>query len=351
LLQDSNIKVAVLCGNERQPCKSLEVLKQNDNISEIIPLMTCSDLYNRKNDAHLMLVCEKNILNILLKSVTKGKLNAFVLDPQAPIEMAQMFLRILKREKNSLQLLAPTILMMAPMLDETEAWRRNWLDRFRHDVIEEMPIYRAEVFFNSSLSSFEMGLISSGDEDFTKHLVDVMSSIENKTGLVSDLRKIQGGVPKFHEVYEHIKFPPDAYDQSDILKQWNSQQPVAFQALFQLEGSVKTSRSRVKAAFENAVLNSFSSKIHEYKDVGDGSLFVSLNANRTAIVLWDGDRHIDVNIFDSSHKKIFAKKFSEKFKFKIPKYEVALLDEQPRGFGRVVNFFEDIEPRSDPFWA
>merc|ERR1719445_1024858 len=119
-----------------------------------------------------MYACEKIILNKLFEFVTEEmKLRVIILDPGAPMEMAQILIRILTSRMNKIKLLAPNILVMGTMLDETETWKRNWLERFRHDIIHYDPVFRAEVLFNSSDSSMEMGIVSSGDGAFTKHLL------------------------------------------------------------------------------------------------------------------------------------------------------------------------------------
>jgi len=361
LLRDNNVFVAVLCG-EQKPCNSLDILKNNDKITKIIPLIACPNLKddNEYTDPGLnpMLICENHMLNIINDSVTEeNKIRVVILDSKASLELAQIILKILKSRKYKHRFLAPDILVMATMLDETETWKRHWLERFRHDIVVREPLYRAEVLFNTSEASVEMGVTSSGDEDFMEHLADLISNIEDRTSLVSDVRNIQGGLWKIqeNENFHPIYFHSNDYDQSDILKQWKSQQPVGFQAVFQLESTNterKISVAQVKAAVQNAVISSSSSsKIHEFSNVGDGSLLVSLISNGTVLVTWDGRKHIDINLFVFSHDNKFPEKFLKDFQFKISNMKLVLRDEQPRGYGRVVNYSTDVSERSVPRWA
>merc|ERR1719232_705080 len=325
LIQESDVKAIVLCGYESQPCKSQEVLEKNEKITEVIPLLACPNLKDGDEKLKLLIDCEKSALNILLKSVTENKkFHVIVLDRMAPIEMAQVMLRIIRSRRNKARLITSHILVLATMLDGTETWKRNWLDRFRHDVIVREPLYRSEVLFNSSTSSLEMGVTSSGDRVFTKHLVEVVSNIENKTGLLSDVKNIQGGLWEYMEEFKPKCFEPHDYDQSAPLKQWNSQRPVGFQSIFQLEGKRKISAAIVRYAFDNSV------KPKIFNDVGDGLLFVSLMSGGIVIVVWDGKKHVDVNIFSYSLEQNYAKRILDKFKLVLPTFEVVLLDEQPR---------------------
>jgi len=353
LLRDNNAFAVVLC-DEHKPCNSLEILKKNDKISEVIPLTVCPNLknINEHTDSSLnsMLSCHNNMLKNFLSLTIEKKIRVIVLDSNAPIELAQIVLKIFRRYKR--KLLSSDILVTATMLDETETWKRNWLERFRHDIVIREPLYRAEVLFNASDARMEMGVTSSGDEVFTKHLVDVISNIEEKTSLVSDVRNIKGGLWKFQQDFDPPFFLPDDYDQSEPLKQWNSQQPVGLQNVFQLENTNayrKINLDQVKNAVEKAVITS--SKIHEFSSVGDGFLFVSLISGGTVVVTWDGHKHIDINLFIFSHNKKIAKKFLKDFQSNFPHLKLVLHDEQPRGLGRVVSFLDVIEPRTVPRWA
>lgn len=254
LMQHDNIVATVLCGNETLNCKSIQILQKNDDINEIIPLICCPSLkegIKEYSELYLddMLTCERQVFEILNLALTDISLGLIVLDPTAPIEMAQILLRILNSGRNKRQFFSSQILVLATMLKETETWKRNWLDRFRHDIIIYEPVFRAEVLFNTSDSSIEMGLVLTDDETFTKHLMHVISKIENKTGLVSDVRNIQAGLFKQQHDFEPSQFfLPHDYDQTSSLKQWNSQQPIGFQTIFQLEMKDPTSAATIKDA-------------------------------------------------------------------------------------------------------
>merc|ERR1712194_237464 len=172
---------------------------------------------------------------------------------------------------------------------------------------------------------------------------------------MGDVRNIQGGLWKFQENFDPPFFLPDDYDQSEPLKQWNSQQPAGFQTVFQLEtkkANSGISSPKVKAAVKEALMTlSSSSKIHEFNNDSNGSLFVSLVPSGTVVVTWDGYNHVDINLFTFSHDSKISKHFLIVFQLKISNLKVVLLDEQPRGYGRVVNFLDDINQRTVPRWA
>jgi hypothetical protein len=199
--------------------------------------------------------------------------------------------------------------------------------------------------------------------------MDVVSSVEKKTGLVSDVRDIKGGLyvkdPNWQ--WSHF-FLPEDYDQAGPLEQWRSQQPVGYQTVVQLEKhenkKVDLDSESIKAAIKDSLSKMESVSWEESKEmdmaeiqvssgVGDGCVITALWASGSCIALWDGRAHLDLNLFTNAESEEAANEFVTLFKGHFPKKSLttALRDSQPRGFGRVVNFLEDIQPRRDPHWA
>jgi hypothetical protein len=213
-------------------------------------------------------------------------------------------------------------------------------------------------------------------------------------------------------------FLPSDYDFSKPLEQYMAQQPLCQQTLFQLEGHrffvgdrvmaihseddpnfyAGTIRSvsddffynilfddgdfaeevavvNIRARSQNsegslsrgmlfsALLFALSSeetegaKVEEIKVPGDGTLFAAFWSSGTVIGLWDGRDHFDLNILTFFEKDDVHNGIYERLASKIPFLKVALRDEQPRGYGRVVLFNDDLEEedeeseRQKPHWA
>ena len=69
------------------------------------------------------------------------------------------------------------------------------------------------------------------------------------------------------------------------------------------------------------------------------------------IVLWDGRGHVDLNLFLYDEDDQFAKAFEKALTFELKVVQLALKDEQPRGIGRVVNFYGDLQDFNEkPRW-
>jgi len=285
-----------------------------------------------------------------------------VVDSSAPFVMGQILHKIFKRKRYREVLFGEDVLFVSTMVDERESWKRNLLERVRK-IIKQDPVFRAEVIMNSTDSSMELGLISSGDDLFFEHLVDVRKSIDKRSGLVSEVRNIQGGLWKYNPDFKPSQFfLPGDYDQSDPLRQWSSQQPLGHQSVFQLEpeegeSDATVSQGQIRHSLEitlSAMKYDAESelKLEEFTDsIGDGCVFVAIWSGGSVVVVWDGRKHIDINLFTYVESVKSARKFADYFKKEMKIMKTVLHDEQPRGYGGVVNFLKDIEPRADPHWS
>jgi len=396
---ETEVTVVVLCGRRQSEkgaaaCESLDILKNYDNDSlrwNIIPLWTCPGIEASNPYAKsAMLACEDMVWKELHGIVKRDrrKIRALVVDVSVPQEFAQVIHRVFKNRLQRKRLMGDHMLVMAPMVNEKETWRRAFLDRFRKEFITFEPVFRAEVFFNSSDSSMEMGVTSSGDYDFFPHFMAVVEDIEGQTGLISDVRNIQGGLFNYTPGFQpSLFFLPQDYDQTGPLEQWWSQQPLGHQTVFQLEvqpiereiyeekrvmedgemrkkripKKIKVNRDEpittleITAALRHTLTSmkkeSMSdAQTQEFK-VGDGYLWTALWSGGNVLVLWDGRIHIAVNLFTYQESTELAEEFAAHFTSKVPHLQIRLRDEQPRGYGRVVNFKKDMEPWRTPHWA
>jgi len=119
---------------------------------------------------------------------------------------------------------------------------------------------------------------------------------------------------------------------------------------------VSISASQVESAVKSALKLTIdaeydSAEISVVDGLGDGTVIVALWQSGSLTVTWDGRLHIDLNIYtynESEKNHIYLQKF---FMAEIPQLKTVLHDQQPRGYGRVVNFASDIAEYSTPHWA
>ncbi|CAB9519730.1 Putrescine N-methyltransferase [Seminavis robusta] len=240
LIGRSNISVAIVCGFENEKCESLEVASNVESIGSVIPLWACPQLEGLDRDDESGIACLRrcraDTFDTLEAATEENEaLRLVVVDPGAPFAMGQVVVKLFSDENHREVLLADSGLVVATMQTEEDSWRRALIDRFRHDIIVNDPVFRAQAFFNDSVSGIELGIASYGDVDFIPHFKMAVAEIEEKTNLAADIRNIQGGLFNYQPDFDPRFFYPKDYDQTSPLDQWMSQKPLGFQTLFQLE--------------------------------------------------------------------------------------------------------------------
>jgi hypothetical protein len=90
--------------------------------------------------------------------------------------------------------------------------------------------------------------------------------------------------------------------------------------------------------------------VEELASAGDGSVLSAFWPGGRMLVMWDGRTHVDINLVTYFESSLLAQDFAINLQEAISGLETILLDEQPRGFGRVVNFRKDLKSL-DPYWA
>jgi S-adenosylmethionine/arginine decarboxylase-like enzyme len=449
VLDEEKYVAAALCGDQGA-CRSIGLLEKNEKVGEVMPLYLCSDLTGddqHSEDGRMRIIeCERGILKSIQESLSDDKrLRVIIVDRSAPRLLVQMLLRIFIEGKDNKNVLAPDIMVLTTIENESEGWKRNFLDKIRKDVVKVDPLFRAEVLFNTTASSMELGILSSGDESFMKDLIDMAENVEKKSNLALEIREIFGGLWRLNH---RLKMPDEEaeeffthedYDRTSPLEQWWSQQPVGHQTLFQFEArpllvgdhvhayfrgvtasrcpvglitavhnedsyditfiafaaeafhyhksltrvgheihgtsvprnelrkvggspnnpkDEQLSEEKVMSALQYALSaidpRAFSApEIHKLEVDGDGCLLVAYCSGGSVVLMWDGRIHIDVNLFTFSESSSAHDAFEQQLKTMLRSLEAILVDEQPRGFGRVVTFKEDlgIGEREAPYWA
>lgn len=356
----TDTKVVVLCGDKEENCESVDLMNELDSIEEVLTLWPCPGL---KEDAHV--VCGKQFVSQLQEFTSDGgKIRAIVLDPGASQIMGQIMHRIFTASGRAM--LSPDLVIAAPILEESsDAWRRNFLGRFTTDIFTYTPAYVAKVLFNTTESSMEMGVFSN-DTMFFDNVEVWRENIEKKTETKSEIESIYGGLWIWQEDWYHSlptrNWKAEDYDQSSGLKQWNSQKPLGHHAIFQLEVTtpgkilstelVEKSLKSVLAIPPKKVWST--TTFGRFTNLGNGCLFIAISDQIGSVfVLWDGNIHVDINLFTYEENVDFMNFVVTRFLEEIKVLEQKLVDEMPRGTGGVINFekLDGLTPRKLPFWA
>lgn len=340
-LQDKNSRVAVICGEQSSPCNSLEVLKKSNGIGEVAPVWSCPNL--KDTSLETMVACESKTMQTLQE--LDGTIDGIVIDSFAPSAMGQVLHKILSSTKIRSKLLAenPTVLSISTNLADA-TWRRALVDRFRTDIVKYDPAYRAEVLFDS----LELDVFVSGDDHFYTHLMDLLKSIENKIGISPDIQGVTNGVNTYVPDFEPSKkFSHEDYDDRSPLKQWNSQNPIEIQTVYQFTAKEALDTNIVKKSLENALLgmngDDDETSLKVYENVGDGCLIVGYWPAGSVLLVWDGRQSVGINLLSSQ--------ILDKFEASLA-WDITARDEMPRGPGKVVNFRDDLGSREEPpHWA
>jgi hypothetical protein len=435
LIPDKDIVVAVFCGQESKPCVSVDMVKGHEKVATVVPIYECVGIQGineyMEDAQERMGVCQKEMVTKLRSLPADEKYRAIVVDGSVSFSQGQLIHKIFSSKAIKMALLnTEQCMVLANIETNGESWRRHFLDRFRRDILTLDPIFLAEILWNSTDTTMEMGIVNTGDWDFVDHLMEAVAKIGTATGLVSDVRNIQGGMFIFMPEFVPTLFAlPSEYDQTSPLEQWNAQQPLGHQTVLQMELSADTESAlgvgtRVEVTYQDGPesgetflgkitkvvsgtafgvefddgdhdsdvdiedilslggalkkLEPLSTdvvkgllkqtilamkmgsdiadddlKVLDFKSVGEGCVVISFWSGGSVVLLWDGRNHVDLNLFTYLESNAFSKGFKTEFEKAYPLLNTVLVDEQPRGFGRVVNFIRDLgeSSRDAPHWS
>ena len=356
-----------LCGNKKAKCSSHTGLANGGFIEYAFPLYTCPKISGGveflKDANKRMYECETQLVSILDTLVEEHdrKIDVLVLDSSAPHPMAQILHKILTKSKYKKKFFASDLLVLAPVEDPTDEWRRNFVDTFRTLFLQE-PVYRAELYFNSTESSVELGAFLAGESHFFEKARSLANHLEIELNVKSEIRRIEGGVLRYQKVLQpsHVSTPQD-FPQKDPFEQWKSQTPMGYQTLFQfqLRGTMdhQSMSAEKLVAFVERTLKRVSVELLSGPEIvcgresSSGCTLSALWARGSAIFVWDGQFHMDVNLFTFQEDELFADHVLNSMQKILPGLKLESRDILPRGYGKVVNFASDVNQRWDPLWA
>jgi len=394
VLTSKDAVITVLCGAAEEECAYVTLL-QTLGYTNVIPLYACPNVTNEyaQDAVEQMKNCEKTVYLKLREGTTTTTTNedeedkddlirAIILDRSTTYIFGRIVYKVLKTYKSrwfhqAHELLAFSIIDTDDTsTDDDQSWRRNLMERFRADVIVFEPNFATETVFDfggDNNNKLEMGMTSSGDFRFTQKFVKAVSNLETQfgNGIIGDVRDLRGGLYLYYEDWKPDPYYlPQDYDQTSPYEQYKSQVPVGFQTLFQLgppndnvKGPLKTitteqiTASVRKAWITAANIEDKEIQLHSYT-IGSGFVVSSsvmiptaTNTNTDAIiggscvVVFDGNLLLNVNLFTYDENRDVHANFIDTV-MGGTKLEVKLRDVQPRGYGKVVSFRSDLDPKT-----
>ncbi len=338
----------VLCGDHSaNTCHTVEALKKEKKDADTVAFYTCpstetseTQIVSSVGKISEFLSCggiEKAFYAAL--SETSSKIGTVYIDESATPETVQETFEIIGRTSHKRNLLESSILFIAPQLYEVDYLRRSILPDFR------------KKFYSQQISLVEMRLetdhekivsfLAINHEGFLGHTDELKQEIYDTSGLVIEVSSMKGNHVKHQYDFSPHFYKLDDYDQNVGIEQFFNQESVAYQSVFQMKfDGIKMTPGALETIFAKHFETSPEYHIIDIQlfndDIGDGALVYVLMQEGQVIVTWNGGTRMDINILtyndELDHKSLFGQKFMKRNNFSL-----MLLDEQPRGVGRVVN--------------
>jgi hypothetical protein len=355
-----DITAVVVCGKKGDDCTGMTVLKKHKNVKQVIPIYQCPDL-DDSAEVQKLFACEVNVVKDLETALGKaGRIHLIVMDEAASYEMFQIMNSILSKEAHLINLLHQHSVAATWSSDNTkDAWRREFLDRFRKQIHHD-PVSRAEIWFQAGGKAYELGLVSSNNTKANYEYESLETRLKKRlsdSGAHIELRKIHGGLYNFKSNFRPRVFKHEDYDSKPGREQFANQVPLGRQNIFQLvkadnvEEDLDLTLPDIYDFLTYAMRSVFRippSTTRQYYDVGDGGVILVLAPIGSIILVWDGREHIDINLFTDEEWPGLPEKFMGAFlHVSERKMQVALRDDQPRGTGKVINFPSDMADLDD----
>jgi spermidine synthase/S-adenosylmethionine/arginine decarboxylase-like enzyme len=156
------------------------------------------------------------------------------------------------------------------------------------------------------------------------------------------------------------------YDSVSALAQWHSQEPIGHQTIVKYELPYEYEREKLLNALEELLYDAIDDVLEEMEtytsedqimfedfEVGDGLLIVMNWSEGSLVLLWDGAKAVDMNIFSLEQSARASQSSVAGYLMQYLKLKGT--DVFPRGTGRVINSRREFmgygEERVHPFWA
>ena len=347
--------ILVICGGQDIDCEAHNVLAESPH--DMATIWSCPMIAEElKATADDMVACEKSVwsqLGMVLenaKSSDKASFGAIFVDDSVPLSMLQILHAIFTTSMNETWLSDGIVLLALMWNGAGRRERHNFLDRLRKHIAQD-PIFRAEVVLEDSKhrSSWEIGIMARGDENFFPRLLNVTASINTKSGLDFQIRRILGARLTWQDDYSPKEYALNDYDIKAGASQYNEQSPLGRQSILHLQvadGGTQVSRVQVENALTSALAEikfSIEDELKSVTEIGNGFVMIALSSEGSTVLVFDGRTDVVIDMFAYDQNEARADRFVSTFAKHI-NMVVVQRDESPRGTGRVINFIHEIEP-------
>eukprot|EP00536_Pseudo-nitzschia_multiseries_P007751 jgi/Psemu1/256562/estExt_Genewise1Plus.C_1850026 len=238
--------VLVLCPDGASRCRVRDDVDYGT--ARVISFDACPAMMG-DNDSSLS-DCEKQLSQTIQNSLSSkrdtDKIDAIVIDSQAPRELGQITKKLFVTDPTSYQWLSHDYVVLAPSavsakLEEfSSSWRYQLLERFRTDLVEFNPVYHATAAVRnpSSPETWTMGVLRAGNPRFYDQLVASFQGIREERDLSREIILVQTKTGAISHIpdYQPSKWAtPSDYDIQPAEQQWSDQRPVGGQVLIQYQ--------------------------------------------------------------------------------------------------------------------
>jgi hypothetical protein len=356
-----NGTVAVFCGSDGQECQSLDIANENFP-SKVVAIRACASLESIDASQRLspsqsidMLSCHDSILIQLLDAVGKnGKITAFVIDSSATMIMIMILDRILMSLANQESLLSMQFTIVAPMNNpSTDKWKHDFMEMLRQELVDYGHLFRARVLLQSdNHKDAEIALLSGQDPHFFPRLVNVTIAIQESTGILTTIEQIEGGVEELDLEQSDLEWLNESAYLRPAEAHFKSQRPLSEQTLVQYERDPEKMKQEFTVESVDAI---FQKGFESWKErglalelqkqvVGKGLVIAAMNVDATAVLIWDGEDRLDMNVL--AYEDDWMDRILNPFE-SLKTLKRLSFDYLPRGVGKVINFEGELDLYND----
>ena len=369
--QTETINAVVFCNAKGEPCRARDsLIKQG--FSNIVTMWSCPAQEEKdidtnaakqgeymqkwrqalKENASEYTLCARKTDVALREIATKmNGVNLVVVDAVAPSKHVtgchEYYLKFWKTVRKP-------FLFLVPILSARDQ-HRNFFLKSRYNHAEEEPEFYSEIFLGNGKKTMSFGLIHEGHSTSLQNFMRAETVLKSREEVkFAEIRKVTiRGAMRQQVDYDPVTFSWADYDQEPGLKQFYGQRPIGIQSMSQWsldESASKLTTNAVKSAVEGAMKKFLGSGLDNdnFHEIGKGALYMALLEKGQIVVTWDGATHMNVNVFTYDETTDHTSAVVEPIMRSLPKMNLMLRDEQPRGYGGVINTSDRINRDESP---
>jgi len=230
----------IFCGTEDEDdeCTNLGTSLSTDSSMTFHAVHACDSF---EDMASCLSLVEERIATIVADNKHK-RLDGILLGREATVDTGKIVHKIFNNTLNQEKFLERSYMVLSPVPttgddddDDEERWRTILLDRFRTEMVISHPLHRADIELYNDTHKDAWCITSVGHNSFLDALNTALTSIHEKTELLSITKEVQTGAKPVQYEFASIDTQDTDFYEPEIAAQWESQTPVADQTLIQME--------------------------------------------------------------------------------------------------------------------